>query len=215
MQTDKNMKKKILIISAVVLAVLHLVYAFGEYYYNYISGDFTKEILCEILFYLLNGISVVLIYFRFGVAVSAYRRFPAQRAFSFGLLCGISFLVGRVLEIFVYAISFSGFADGAAAYILSALLSLLIDLIILALIILLSQLKKLSNAHIKYTAIICSAINLATAMVQAVFYTDFSSVDATVIFLDYIRPVIGAVIGVFIIILTDKILFAKRDEVEE
>ena len=215
MERNEGSIKQKVTASLAVLLVLHFIFSTLEYYYNYISGDFTKETALGIIFYVMNALTVVLVYFRFGIVICAYRNYTKKNALPFAIVCAISLLLSHFLEVLVFALGYSDFSVSPMPYILSALLSFLCDIIITVIIILLTQLKKLKNSKLIFTAVICAALYLATVLTQTVYYTDFSALDSTVVLLDYVRPVVCAALGVFVILTTNKILFAKREKNEE
>lgn len=216
---NPSFKRKVLILWSALLLALHIIFTLLSVYDSYISGDIIMQSVDAALSVVLSVLALLLIYIRFGVLVSAYHSY-AEGTLPFTLTAAASLVLTRVSEIIVYKTTYTTMPVSTGAYLLSIFTSFMIDLAVVILLLLFSRSRKERERSAIRLILIAAAFPLAIALFEETWYlvnilteikAEYGSAALTVsealsAVWSFVRPVINAVIGFAIMLLTHKIL---------
>ncbi|MBR4880651.1 MAG: hypothetical protein IKU19_01885 [Clostridia bacterium] len=213
-------KRRVLLVWSGVLLALHIIFTLLSVYDAYISGDIMKKGMDTALAVVLPILALLLIYIRFGVLVSAYHSYNFG-TLPFTLIVIVSLVLTRVSEHIVYVTVYAD-PEISGAYILSIIMSFMIDLAVVILLFLFSRSKKERQRTILPLILITCAFPLVITVIEESWYliniliqikAEYGSAALTMeeslsAIWSFVRPLINAVIGFGIMFVTHKTLKA-------
>lgn len=214
-----SFKRKVITVWSILLLALHIIFTLLSVYDSYISGDIMKQSMDTALAVILPIVALLLIYIRFGVLVSAYHSY-AEGTLPFTLVAVISLVLTRVSELIVYKTTYSTAPVSTGSYLLSILTSFMIDLAVVILLLLFSRSRREREHRAIRLMLIAAAFPLAISLFEETWYlvniliqikAEYGSAALTAAetlsaIWSFVRPVINAVIGFAMMLLTHKIL---------
>ena len=216
---NPSFKRKVILIWSALLLALHIIFTLLSVYDSYISGDIMMQSVDAVLSVVLSVLALLLIYTRFGVLVSAYHSY-AEGTLPFTLTAIASLVLTRVSEIIVYKATYTTMPVSTGAYLFSIFCSFMIDLAVLLLLLLFSRGKKERKRSVIRLILIASAFPLAITLFEESWYlvnilieikaesgsAALTAAETLSAVWSFVRPVINAVIGFAVMLLTHKIL---------
>lgn len=215
-----SFKRRVLIIWSAVLAALHIIFTLLSLYDGYISGDIMYKNTDKAIDVILPILALLIIYIRYGVLISAYHSY-VRGTLPFTLVCIVSLICSRISEHIIYISNNA--PSNARSYVLSFITSFMIELAVVLLLFLFSRNKKERDRSVIPLILITCAFPLAISVIEETWYlintlilikAEYGSALLTgneilTAILPYIRPLVNAVIGFAIMLVTHKILKKK------
>lgn len=129
-------RKKILIVMAAVLFLLHAMYIPFNLIYNYNLNDIAYETILNVLYPVLLIISLLLKYFLYGTLLTVYDNYTLRQSVPFTVTAILSLLLSRIGEIITFAYTAEALQEGEAqSVIYSILLSFVIDVAVVIILL--------------------------------------------------------------------------------
>lgn len=217
--SNPDFKRKTLIIWSAVLLALHIIFTLMSVYDAYISGDIMQKNMDTALSVILPIVALLLIYIRFGVLVSAYHSYE-KGTLPFTLTAAASLILTRVSEYIVFKNTYAAAPVSTTSYLFSIFSSFMIDLAVVLLLLLFSRGPKERQRKVIRLILIACAFPLAISIIEETWYliniliqikaeygnAALTGTEIGSVIWSFTRPVINAVIGFVIMLVTHKIL---------
>ncbi|MBQ4561898.1 MAG: hypothetical protein IJA55_06220 [Clostridia bacterium] len=223
--SNPKFKRKILIIWSVLLFLLHTLFTLLSLYDGYISGDIMQQGMDKALGVILPIIALLIIYIRYGVLVSAYHSYE-RGTLPFTMICVGSLICSRISEHIIYVSQSS--AVNPLSYLLSFVTSFMIDLAVVLLLLLFSRGQKERKRKVIRLILIACVFPLIITIFEETWYlinilieikaeygnAALTGTEIGSVIWSFTRPVINAVIGFVIMLVTHKILKKQKLRVQ-
>lgn len=167
--SDKaELRRKILIIWSLCTVALHLIYIPLNLFNAYISGDIMQKGLEAFLGIILNILSLIIVYMRYGVLVSAYHSYK-KGTLPFTVFGIISLLLTRICELIIYAAVYSDFAQNLLYYLSGLATNFMIELAIIIILLLLSRSHKEQSRTVTRLSLFACLIPCGAVLTEELF----------------------------------------------
>lgn len=211
---------------AIVLIIMHILFTALSVITTYIDGNVAQQGTQKILEIISVIFSAIIVYFRFGVLLSVYHASDANTSLPFSAIAIFSFLISHVSQVVINACSYAGYRQSLKYYILSECLSFLIETAVLLILFMLSRSKKEKQRKPYFLFICASVLTASINLIQNVFMicrffveineqygsTEITNSELFSIIQDLSLPVILGIAGVFIMILTRKLIYCMFEK---
>ena len=217
--SNQGFKKRILIIWALSLAVMHIAFTVLSVWHCYISGDIMKVTADKILTYVIPILAFIVIYFRFAVMVSAYHSYR-EGTLPFTIIAVVSLVITGISYLIVKRFSSPDFARILENELIGTLMSFMIDLAVVILIFLFSRSKKEQKRTVTRLIIITCLFPLVISLIEEIWFLGVflmeikeesgsmavTSSELGAIVKAFAVPFIEAILGFLLMLGTHKIL---------